>query len=358
MRGRGFRGGLLGPLLFAIGAAFANPAPAPADGQVPTTGQAPAVTIQVDTAVVTVGDPITLRVTVDHAAGEQVIWPDSLDLAPFEVAAARAFPPTTEGERARSEALLTLVAFELGDLEIPSFQLEVVDEEGAATTLSTDRYGIQVLSVGLDEGGDIREIKGPLGIPVSVVTLSLLLLALVGAAVLAWFLFKRPKKEPEALALGSGPAQPWRPPHEVALEALAQLEASPLLDKDEIKEFHIRLSDVLRTYVEGRFLVPALEMTTSEVLQGLEEAGEDTGLVERFGSFLLPCDMVKFAKQRPSPEDALSLLQAGRRLVEDTIPVPRTAATGNVQDGVPGSGDGPLGGDDAPTRTSNRKEAS
>ncbi len=134
----------------------------------PLRGQTPKLTVEVDTTVVTVGDRVTLRVSVDHAAGDRVIWPDSLDLAPFEITGARALPPAAQGERARSAAVFSLVAFELGELEIPSFDVEVVDETGESSTLSTNPFGIRVVSVGLEEGGDIREIKGPLGIPVSV----------------------------------------------------------------------------------------------------------------------------------------------------------------------------------------------
>ncbi len=46
-----------------------------------------------------------------------------------------------------------MVAFELGDLEIPSFDIGVVAPDGSEITLSTDPYLITVQSVGLDEGG-------------------------------------------------------------------------------------------------------------------------------------------------------------------------------------------------------------
>ncbi len=115
-----------------------------------------------------------------------------------------------------------------------------------------------------------------------------------------------------------------RPPHEVALEALERLERSPLLERGEVKEFHIQASDILRTYVEGRFRVAALEMTTVDILRSLERIGAEPPLVEGFRNFLDPCDLVKFAKTRPSTENSLSTLRAGRRLVEETTPAPET----------------------------------
>lgn len=277
---------------------------------------------QVDTTQVTVGDHVTLTVTVDHPAGARVVWPDSLDLAPFEVLAARTPQPTAESDSLRSVAVLTLTAFELGALEIPSFDVEVVGPGETADTLETDRFGVEVVSVGTDEGGDIRDIRGPLSIPLSVLRLALwaLLGGLAGLAL--WLTLRRLRR-----ARGRGtplapPSSPLRPAHEEALEALARLEASPLLEQGEVKEYHIQVSDILRRYVEARFRVQALEMTTREVLEGLDRARVDGTFRDGFERFLAPCDRVKFAKARPGAEASREVLVLGRRLVESSTPEP------------------------------------
>ena len=144
-------------------------------------GQDVRVRTEVDTTLVTVGDRIRLTVTVEHPAGAAVQWPDSLRLSPFEVLSAEVLPPSGEGDRVRSGAVITLTAFELGELEIPSFEVLVQGPGEASETLSTDRFGIEVVTVGADEGGDIRDIRGPLAIPVDVVRVSLWLLLIVAA---------------------------------------------------------------------------------------------------------------------------------------------------------------------------------
>jgi hypothetical protein len=278
--------------------------------------------MEVDTTVVTVGDRILLTVSVDHPSGSRVVWPDSLTLAlaPFEVLEAHATAPASRGESTRSSLILALAAFELGDLEIPSFDLEVVAQDGGTTALSTNRFGIQVLTVGLDEGGDIRDIRGPLGIPVGLVQVSVLFLGMILAVAVAWILFRRFwRKGGEAIA--GAPASPSLPPHQLALDALARIERSSLLERGQVKEYHIAVSEVLRIYIGGQFQVPALEMTTMDVMPGLEESGIPAGVLDGFGDFLHRCDLVKFAKYRPESDDSLALLALGRRLVEDTIPV-------------------------------------
>ncbi len=291
----------------------------------PLGAQEPRIGTRVDTAVVSVGDRLTLTVTVDHPAQSLVAWPDSLDLAPFEVLEARAIPPSTQRERTRSSLILTLAAFELGELEVPSFEVEVTEPDGEITTLTTSRFGIQVLTVGLDEDGDIRDIKGPMGIPLNLLPIFLLLLFVALAGGLARALYLRFRRGDPELR-DTGPASPWRQPHEIALEALDRIESSALLENGEIKEYHIRVSEVLRSYVEGRFQVPAMEMTTLDILPGLEKTGVDATILQGFETFLDQCDLVKFAKYRPEPTTARAVLELGRRLVEDTIPSPERTA--------------------------------
>jgi hypothetical protein len=281
--------------------------------------QESSIRAEVDTTVLTVGDRVTLTIYVDHPAESRVAWPDSLDLTPFEVLDARVEAPAGVEDRVSSSLVLTLAAFETGELEIPGIPVEVVGPGWERTTLQTSRFAIWVRSVGLDEGGDIREIKGPLSIPRSLLGILLWVLGAVGAVGLGWLLFRRIGRGggPESVV----PTSPPRPPHEVALEALARLEASPLLERGEVKEYHIRASEIMRVYVEGRFRVPAREMTTLDLTREMERVQVDPVLLEEFRRYLHRCDMVKFAKDRPGMEAAGALLALGRRLVEATVPV-------------------------------------
>jgi hypothetical protein len=280
---------------------------------VPGAAQNARLRSDVDTTLVTVGDRIRLTVSIEHAAGTRIQWPDSLDLSPFEVLAAEALSPSGEGDRVRSGVVLTLAAFELGELEIPSFDVTVLGPGEQSETVSTDRFGVEVVTVGADESGDIRDIRGPLALPVSVIQVSLLLLALVMALAAAMWLLRRWRRgddEPASL-----PDLPPRPAHEVALEALARVEASPLLERGQVKEYHIEVSEILRTYVERRFSVPALEMTTGEVAEGLRAAGVDAEIQVGLRRFLDRCDLVKFAKVRPDADGSRRALALGRELV-------------------------------------------
>lgn len=279
----------------------------------------------VDTTHVTVGDRITLTLTVDHSRATGIIWPDSLDLAPFEVLQRTTSGPVDAGETSRSTLMLTLTAFEVGTLEIPSFDVVVTGADGTAETLSSNPVGIEVASVGVDESGDIRDIRGPLTIPLGAFRLLLWILLPLAVAGLLWMAARRLRsRRGEAPTPAIGPLP--RPAHVVALEALDALGRAGLLERGQVKEFHIEASEILRAYVSARFGVGAPEMTTYEVGAALAAAQVDARFREGLGAFLDQCDLVKFAKVRPGPDASRQVLALGRRIVLDSAPAPEPAA--------------------------------
>ena len=280
----------------------------------------PYADVAVTPTSITLGDPVTVAVTIEHPPDTRLIWPDPVELGPFEILVMTVTEPVVDNDHLVSTAELTVTTFELGELTLPSIAVEVVsdDETNAPLSLSTDPAVIAVMSVGRDEGGDIRDIKGPLTIPFRLVTLVpwAVGLLIVGGAVY-WLLRRFYFRPPTAVAT-SAPPPPPRPAAELAYESLLALELSGLLTRGEVKTYHIRLSDIMRVYVEGRFNVQAMEMTTGEVLAGLRTTGTGSEVVGRFRQLLDRCDLVKFAKHRPARTDCHDLVGLGRGLVDVT----------------------------------------
>ena len=305
----------------------------------------PSLRVAVDTTTTTVGGRLHLTVAVEHAPEATVDWPDSLDLAPFEVLEAVVQPTTVADGRATTTAVLTLAAFELGELEIPSFTVGVTSAAGV-TELVTDPFGIAVVSVGLDEGQDIRDIRGPLSIPRSMLVIGLWVLALVLAAAGGWWLARRARQP----TTDDGPVAegPPRPAHEIAYEQLDWLETSGLLGQGRIKEYHIEVSDIMRRYLEGRYAIRALEMTSREVLEQLGDAGVSWDVHDRFTAFMEHCDLVKFAKHRPSPTACALIVPDARALVDATLPPPEPEPEPEEGGATRNEAPGDHRGDDSP----------
>ena len=318
-------------------------------------GQSPRVTIEPDTTEIHVGDPLALRLSVEHAADLAVRWPDSLSLGPFEALALEASPPAAYGEGVRTPAVLRVTAFELGELELPSFDLELTDGADVSATVSTDPVVIGVTTVGLDESGDIRDVKGPRAIARNWLLLWPWLLLAVALAGARYWWGRRRRRSPDRT--DSRPPVPARPPHEIALEALDRLEASPLLERGEIKPYHIEVSRIIRAYLEGRYRIWALEMITPDVISSLGHAGVDPGLRTAFERFLDACDLVKFAKRRPDEAACRGILADARTLVERTKFVPPPPAAESEETAAEATAAGETAADGAEATADDRTEA-
>lgn len=251
---------------------------------------------------VNIGDVVELVVQLTYPESVIPMMPgEEIELAPFELRGHEVLPPEKTPEGLLSlEAKYQLTVFETGDLEIPALSIPYsrTGVEGEET-VQTPSIAIQVESLISEEQGeaDIFDIRPPLDFPGSWLFWVLCVLAAAGAAAVAYYLWKRFRKEP-ILARTRVSVQA-RPPDEVALSALEKLRDSSLLDQGKIKEFHVSASEIIRQFFEGQFSIDALEMTTDEITRALETESPDREWNLLCNSFLTRCDLVKFAKMKP-----------------------------------------------------------
>ena len=111
------------------------------------------------------------------------------------------------------------------------------------------------------------------------------------------------------------------PPHAWAEAELDRLAAEGLIEQARFHEFYFRLTDIVRQYIERRFSIMAPEQTTEEVLrQARASAVLGDEHKDLLGGFLRAADKVKFARHRPTVEEAESAFAAARRFVRETAP--------------------------------------
>ncbi|MCM1518422.1 MAG: hypothetical protein NC117_07260 [Pseudoflavonifractor sp.] len=111
------------------------------------------------------------------------------------------------------------------------------------------------------------------------------------------------------------------PPYEVAIQELNRLKESHLCERGQEKEYYTRLTDILRTYLDKRFGINAMEMTSTQIVSALSSNTETNGPDRYMKRILEIADFVKFAKVRPLPDDNVNVLQWAMQFVEGTRPV-------------------------------------
>jgi hypothetical protein len=108
-------------------------------------------------------------------------------------------------------------------------------------------------------------------------------------------------------------------PSQRAVRALDEIEALDLPGAGDVEQYHTRVSDVLRRYLEARFGWRAPEQTTPEFLSCLQKSDElPAELQGLLREFLQRCDLAKFARADFTPSECRQAGRMAREFVEQS----------------------------------------
>lgn len=199
-------------------------------------------------------------------------------------------------------------AYDSGYFAIPPFKFIVNDD--TANPVLTEALFLEVNTVPTDTtDATIKDIKAPFNEPFdwkwylpTVYTIGgiLLLLALVIYLIIR-FTKKKPVEVVEQKTLV--------PPHILALEQLDKIKTEQIWKEGKTKEYYSAITDTVRLYIEGRFGVQALELTTDEIMRAFKSQVVDALSKEKLQQLLVLADLVKFAKQVPIEQEHNLALQ-------------------------------------------------
>ena len=113
---------------------------------------------------------------------------------------------------------------------------------------------------------------------------------------------------------------PLPDPWDEALLALDAVPAEDWVKSGHTKRYYYTVSEMLKRYLTRRFVFPAIDQTTTEIVRAMKAA--KTPEREGFGEFFLRADMVKYAKFVPPETEASAVIPTARELVRATTPKP------------------------------------
>lgn len=215
---------------------------------------------------------------------------------------------------------LVVTGFDSGSYYIPSFTFTVVSN-GQSQELRTDSIPVLVQTVAVDTTKAFKPIKEIVDVKWSiwdyakVILAALLLLAILAFVIFYFYKYRKAKM----------PVQTKTPPekaHEKALRLLQELKDKQLAERGLSKEYFSELSDVIRTYLEERFGITAMEQTTDELLALLKKQSDSRNELRKLRPelklILRTADLAKFAKANPMPHEYSDCMAAAVEVVQRT----------------------------------------
>lgn len=283
-----------------------------------------------DSSRIVIGGQLNLTLEVSQPSGLSVKFPVFKDTIVKSVEVVeRGKVDTISRENGRIEMVqkIRITSFDSGLHYIPPIQFEVWSKT-AKSIASSNENGLNVVNPfeSVDPKKGVFDIKPVIDTPWIVSELyayiiwALIGLLIIGGLVAFYYYYWR-HRNPSIKAIFTK-EEPIIPPHVIALRELERIRNEKVWQKNQEKLYYTELTDVLRTYIENRFGILALESTTDELILLMKRAKlVDDKVLRSLNEILEQADLVKFAKYIPRIEENDSNLSRALDFVEITKPV-------------------------------------
>jgi hypothetical protein len=286
------------------------------------------VTTSIDTTKNKIGAEfkLTLKTTVDTAS--KVTFSNAKNFGNLEVI--RSYPIDTIKKDNLYELIKKygLTQFDSGKYVVPRIPVLINNK-----TVFSDSIAVEVNNVAVDtlkqKMHDIKDI-----IPAESgignwwkYLLGFLLIIGLGFLVY-YFIKKRQAKKLEEIV--------YKTPIEKATSLIKILETKQLWQKGEIKTYYSELTDITRNYIEEEIQVPAMESTTSELINALRKVANQKKLklsketLANLEKVLKQADLVKFAKSKPLD---FEIEEDKNRIVNSIITIHKSIPEVKIEEG-------------------------
>lgn len=267
-------------------------------------GQNVNITSSFDSSRIFVGDQIKYTITIDKPSGQKLILPvfkDTLCKNIEILSGPRIDSSASQSGRTKVIQKYLVTSFDSGSYKLKPVFAEAKTAQGIKRFYS-DYSMLKVIRVKIapaDTTTKIFDIIKPYKAPLTVGEVLPWVLIICLLAAMIWFAIRYFRKLKRAA--GEEPVYiPPDPPYVIAFRELEQLKNEELWQKGEVKRYYTRLTEILRQYLENRFGVFSLELTTAETLEALVKTGfRKNSTYNELKSVLTGADLVKFAKYNP-----------------------------------------------------------
>lgn len=235
-----------------------------------------------------------------------------------------------EGRHLKLRKRYTLQAFEEGNYALGVGEVLYADKNIVDTLHTRDSLRLQVATFEIDSTSQsIYDLKPQMNLPFRLREVSgyvkWAMLGILVLLALAYVFQRILARYGKGLGDIFKPAPPL-PPHVAAIQALEALHNQKLWQNNRHKQYYSGLTDILRTYIEGRYGIGAMEMTSDEIIRAMRGAELPRKAAMDLVTVLRDADLVKFAKATPEAEQNEADYLKVYYFVEETKLVPEEPA--------------------------------
>ena len=283
------------------------------------------VTMQPDSILI--GDHVKLRIEVTKDMMQLVDFPvftGEEGKRDDKMVIVRELPVDTLEVSGRRQVLAkeyVVTSFREGIYSMDDIPVLYVDKNITDTMRVGPGMPLRVYTLAVDTlNTTIYDIKTPEGAPVMVdeyrgyvigaIIIACILVAAVWAVANAIARRRRRSSEEKP--------RPRIAPHVRAINDLEQLHNQKLWQNNKHKLYYTRLTDIIREYLEGRYGIGAMEMTSDEIMSSITDIGLSEKSYRDIVDLLRTADLVKFAKFVPDKDYNENIYYKAYYFVEET----------------------------------------
>lgn len=265
-------------------------------------------TAALDSANILLGDQVKLFLQIDHPKNVEITFPQVPDTIKGHIEVLGRSPiDTFEGDKdnyIKQVQTYTITCFDSGSYRIPPYWF-TLNMNGTIDSVPTNGVTLNVFSMKIDTTKGPTDIKMPYGAPLNLKEVTPYILGVILIGAIIFFLLYSIKRKKKNKPIFVRPQKPKEPAHVVALRELDRIKDEKIWQQGKSKQYYSELTDALRTYIEDRFEIRAMEQVTDEILDSfrLEKNLLSQKSFLNISQILQLADLVKFAKYEPLPDD-------------------------------------------------------
>lgn len=239
---------------------------------------------------------------------------------------------------------IVITSFDQGQYALPPLSMQRMTKDGVIDTLVFDSQLLDVKTMPVDTATfQLHDIKGQIKYPITFKEALPWVGAVLGIlgviALIVWLVIRYSKKR-------GAEAEKKEPAHIVAFRKLDKYKGNKMWAPEKQKAFYSGVTDALREYIDARYDIGAMEMTTAEIMKELKKTDISEELQIGLKELFERADYVKFAKYIASDEENAAALPLAVRFVASTYQMEvEEGSFAGAQDDKKGAQDDKKGGE-------------